>query len=103
MNQLYGFDWSFRAGRITGLFLATKEEIESAIGRTVDFGEALGKHSEITGELETGDFEMINVSDDFIEEFEGGVGSHGYNPLDYLMCSDCGCPDDDCECAESKS
>jgi hypothetical protein len=62
------------------VFKATKEEVENAIGKEVDFGEILGKHSEVSGTLEYGECELI--SDNPLEVLN--AVEIGYNPLDYL-------------------
>lgn len=78
---LWKFYWDCgRQGEVEGLFKATKEEVDAAIGKEVYFGEILGKHSEVYGTLEDGEIEL--VSDDPLtvkNAFETG-----YNPLDYL-------------------
>lgn len=56
--QYYG-----RMGSLSGIFAAEEAEVQAAIGKEVDFDEALGKHSHAYGPLEP---------------------HHGYNPLEYL-------------------
>ena len=66
--SLYRYDkclWNFywdcgRQGCIDSIFKATKEEVEAAYGKTIYFGEILGKHSEIFGELEECDIKLIS-------------------------------------------
>ena len=51
----------------------TEEELElvnSWVGMEVYFGEIAGKHSEVYGTLEAGDFEVLKASECFIEEFK---------------------------------
>ena len=83
------FDWDCgRMGVVEGLFVTTLEDIEKITGKNVYFGEILGKHSEIDGDI-GGLGEDINiVTDDqeFIAKFESIMGSStvsGYNPFDY--------------------
>ena len=88
MKALYRLhvDWG-RAGDVEGLFIAEKKEVEDAIGKEVYFGEILGKHSEIYGELEEKDVEMLCDDQKFISQVEkyiGGGTLSGYNPLEYL-------------------
>jgi len=83
--------WSFnldcgRMGELESLFVANESDIESAIGKTVYFGEVLGKYSEIFFKLEK----------DMLKEVGGAIlaiglfvvfKSHnicGKNPLDYI-------------------
>ena len=86
---LWGFYWDCgRQGEVEGLFKATKEEVQDAIGREVYFGEILGKHSEVYGVLEEG--EITLKSDDPLEVIN--AFESGYNPLDYIKyeCKKCG-------------
>lgn len=55
-----------------------------AIGKRVYFGEILGKHSEILGELEEKDLRVLTEYHDFIEKFEEFGCASGYNPLQYI-------------------
>ena len=78
---LWSFYWDCgRQGEVEGLFKATKEEVENAIGKEVYFGEILGKYSEIYGTIEEGEIEL--VSDNPIEVMN--ATESGYNPLEYL-------------------
>ena len=78
---LWSFYWDCgRQGEVEGLFKATREEVENAIGKEVYFGEILGKHSEVYGTLEEGEIEL--VSDNPIEVMN--TTESGYNPLEYL-------------------
>lgn len=86
---LWKFYWNCgRQGNVEGFFKATKEEIDSAIGMEVYFGEILGKHSEVFGMIE--DDEITLESDDPLV-VKNAVES-GYNPLNYLRyeCPVCG-------------
>jgi hypothetical protein len=73
-------------GSVEGMFIATDEEVQNALGKQVYFGEILGKHSEISGELEEDDLEVVSEDQDFINKVEAILGTtlSGYNPLDYL-------------------
>jgi hypothetical protein len=83
---LYKFGWDYGRGmEVNGIFAATKHQIESALGREVYFGEVCGKHSEIFGEFNLDDLEILTEDQDFIEKAkEYGLIPFGYNPLDYL-------------------
>lgn len=73
-------------GHVEGLFVTTREELAAAYGRDVEFGEVLGKHSDIRGVLEEKDITVVTDDQDFIAklvEYVGGQVS-GYNPLSYL-------------------
>ena len=81
MECLWRFYWDCgRQGEVEGIFKATKEEVDNAIGKDVYFGEILGKHSEVYGTIEEG--EITLESDDPLV-VKNAVES-GYNPLDYL-------------------
>ena len=85
MKLLVKFYWDCgRAGSLDGVFVCEKEELESLPGRSVYFGEVLGKHSEIYGELDEGDFEILTDDQDFIEKFAQLIGGSGFNPFDYI-------------------
>ena len=85
MKAIYEFYWDCgRQGFLEGLFIADSDEVKEAIGKKVHFGEALGKHSEIYGELE--ELDIVLVTDDpvainVVERYEL---TKGYNPLNYI-------------------
>ena len=86
---LYKFYWDCgRQGDVEGIFKAKKSFVESVIGNEVYFGEILGKHSEVCGDLEDKDLEII--SEDPIVVMN--TPESGYNPLEYMRfeCSVCG-------------
>jgi len=83
-KALFRFHWDCgRMGDLEGVFVAEKSKVESIIGTEVYFGEVLGKHSEVFGELEKDDVEMVTDNQEFIEIFENLNLQSGYNPLDY--------------------
>lgn len=73
-----------RGGSVESIFVATQEQIDSIIGKRVYFGEILGKHSEVIGDLESCEFEVLSEDQDFIEKFEKIIGDTGHNPISYL-------------------
>lgn len=85
MKKLYKFSRGFgRMGILDGVFTATEKEIDEIVGETVHFGEVLGKHSDIHVTIRKEDFTPINVSEQFIKEWdEIGSLESGYNPFDY--------------------
>lgn len=89
MKKLYRFHWEIRRmGDVDGVFVATEKEIKETIGKTIYFGEVLGKHSEIYGELEEKDLEVLSEDQEFIEKLIEVFKSHtinGYNPLCYIQ------------------
>lgn len=89
---LWKFYWDCDSmGEVKGLFTATAGEIEDAIGKTVEFGEILGKHSDISGELERSDLVLVTDDQEDIKTIER-IGkkydydflNQGYNPLRYI-------------------
>ena len=87
---LWSFYWDCgREGELEGVFKATKKEIKDVIGKKVNFGEILGKHSEIYGELEEDDISLTSTNPIEVIHAEEG----GYNPLDYVEynCRECEC------------
>lgn len=87
MKKLYKFEKDFgRMGEISGVFVAEQDEIDALIGKTVYFGEALGKHSDISVKLTNDHFTVKSEDEEFIEKLcrvFGGSNISGYNPLDY--------------------
>ena len=88
MKKIYKFSWDCgRAGELDGLFIANSDDVDKIIGKPVSFGEALGKHSDVTGVVEIGDLEILSEDEEFIEKFEEIVGEgtiSGFNPMDYI-------------------
>jgi len=87
MNKLWKFHWDCgRSGEIEGLFIATEEDVKTTIGCEVDFGECLGKHSEVYGTIDDGEITEVEVSQGTLDELYKVFGStvSGYNPMHYL-------------------
>lgn len=86
--NLYSFYWDCgRMGELNGVFKATQEQVDCAIGNHAYFGEVLGKYSEVEGIVE--EDEITLISDDPIKVINS-VES-GFNPLEYMRyeCSKC--------------
>lgn len=86
MTKIYQFTWDCgRCGVVTGVFVADDAMVQDAMGKRVDLGEALGKHSEVMGKLEEADLVVLSDSPSDVEVFTRILprGS-GYNPLNYL-------------------
>lgn len=84
MNKLYGYNLHFRGGCIEGVFVSNDEEMKRIYGKELYLGEVLGKHSELTINLDAEDFTVLSEDQEFIEKFEQYVGSIGYVPFDYM-------------------
>lgn len=87
MKSLYKYYYECgRQGELVGVFVATEEEIERLKGVTVDFGEVLGKHSDVSDEDVLSHISIVTSDQDFLnhaEELQISLDS-GINPLDYL-------------------
>jgi len=85
-KKLYTFylDWG-RMGDLEGLFIAEEQDVKDIIGKSVYFGEVLGKHSEVEDEMTEDMFEAIDVPESVIAVLEEKLGTNisGYNPLEY--------------------
>ena len=87
MNKLYRLFLDFgRQGKIESLFIAKREQVEDAIGQYINFGEVLGKNSDIFCFLEWEDIEEIEVSEETITDLLNVFGDtvSGYNPLERI-------------------
>lgn len=87
MLKLYSFHWDCgRSGDLDGLFVAEEDQVESAIGKRLYFGEVLGKHSDVEGILEASDLEEVSNEQDKIIWLVDLLGTSisGFNPLEYL-------------------
>lgn len=85
--NLYSFFFDCgRMGGLEGLFIASPEEVQNAVGRDAHFGEVLGKHSDISGVLNLRDFKLESSEEDKVEWLLGIMGRDvsGINPLNYI-------------------
>ena len=104
MLKLYSFYLDCgRMGEIGGLFVADPKIVSDALGKEMNFGEALGKHSEVYDTFDEDQIEMLSDDQDKIQWLIGVVGAttscssiSGYNPLDYIVDDE----DDEDECDE---
>lgn len=91
MNNLYSFYVDCgRQGSLDGLFIATQEEVDKAIGKEVYFGEVLGKHSDVQVTLEAHEITLVSSDQDKVEWLLGLLGTcvSGFNPLEYISQDD---------------
>ena len=73
-------------GELNGLFVAEETDIKTLIGKNIYFGEVLGKHSEIFGDLEESDLTIKSQDQDFILKLLEIIGRDtisGFNPFDF--------------------
>ena len=81
--KLYRFEMDCgRMGMLSGTFVT--ESLKPILGKRVYFGEVLGKHSEIEGVLDEGDFTLLTNDQDFINKFVELECESGHNPFDYF-------------------
>lgn len=73
-----------RMGRLDSLFVATRPQVEAVIGKTIDFGEALGKHSDISFVLTAEHLTEITEDQGFISLFMELGLTLGRNVLGYV-------------------
>jgi hypothetical protein len=96
-RYLWRFYWDCgRQGDVEGLFVATEEEINNIIGEEVNFGEILGKHSEVYGTIEEKEeITKLDLDSETVEKVSKILGDtwSGYNPLKYVnySCEKCDC------------
>jgi hypothetical protein len=91
MNNLYSFYVDCgRMGSLDGLFIATQDEVDKAIGKYMYFGEVLGKHSEVEGNLEAHEIKLVSDDQEKVDWLLDllGVSVSGFNPLAYIQDSD---------------
>jgi hypothetical protein len=89
MRKLFKFHCDCgRAGVLQGTFVldeGAQERLEKLYGKRLNFGEAFGKHSEVTVDLEREEITMVTNDQPFLDLADDlGVDLNtGYNPLDY--------------------
>lgn len=99
---MYLVKFCFDAGRdgsLSGVFVVNPEGHRRlhrlvALGAEVEFGEVLGKHSNVVGPIEAQEIEVSHIGDaagkTILKAFKcklnplGWATLSGYNPLDYL-------------------
>lgn len=72
-----------RMGNLEGVFVAEKEDIDYMVENKVGiyFGEVLGKHSEISGYIDSDEIKLITADENVIKIFKENDIECGYNPL----------------------
>jgi hypothetical protein len=76
-----------RQGTLRGLFIAKKKHVKLLLENKLEvyFGEVLGKHSEIYGEIEEKHIVIISDSQDVIDVIETHQLENGFSPFDYTV------------------
>ena len=89
MKKIYEFYWDCgRQGSVEGVFIEDSELVDMCIGKSVYFGEILGKHSEVYGTLDSSDLKVLTDDQEFVAMFQKILGSSwqsGYNPIDTII------------------
>lgn len=90
-----------RSGELSGLFVSPS----SPVGLYCEFGEVLGKHSDVSGTIEESEITVVSEDQDKIEWLVDllGYSLSGYNPFDYSpapTCEECGDEEGYCECED---
>lgn len=73
-----------RMGTLEGVFVAEKEKLNNLIGKHIYYGEVLGKHSEVYGNLEKEEVTMVTDDENVVKLFETYDLSSGINPFHYI-------------------
>lgn len=85
MKKLYRFQVGCgRMGDLLGIFVREEAEVKALIGKRVEFGEVLGKHSDIGMRMEEDHFKEMTDDPSFIAKFEEFELATGINPFGYL-------------------
>lgn len=72
-----------RMGDLRGIFEATPLEIEELMGKRINFGEVLGKHSDISVTMDEDCIAFLTDDEDFIEKARlYNLIPTGINPFD---------------------
>lgn len=84
MKAIYKFESGCgRMGNLYGIFVADSKEVNdlTTSGGEIYFGEVLGKHSEIRGEISAIEIKMIKAVPELVEKFEELNMETGFNPI----------------------
>lgn len=76
-----------RNGSLEGVFISTKEKVDILINGivTVDFGEVLGKHSDVHCDITNKNLVFVCDNEEIVELFERHKLESGYNPFEYMV------------------
>lgn len=82
---IYRFYWDCgRMGDVSGVFVATDKQVKDIQGKHIYFGEILGKHSEVYGDISDKDITLLTDDKTAVEVVDKYDLSNGYNPFEYL-------------------
>jgi len=71
-------------GELSGIFVAEDYDVRKIVGKRCNFGEVLGKHSDISCVLTETNLRLLTESSEFVATFDEHGMSTGTNPLDYF-------------------
>lgn len=73
-----------RAGKVTGIFIATREEVELLVAERieVDFGSVLGQYSDVHGAINKGEIQYVARCPETVRLFKEHQLESGYNPFE---------------------
>lgn len=76
-----------RMGSLEGLFVADKSRVKILTENKIEvyFGEVLGKHSEIYGEIDKDEMKIISDNEEIVNLFIENEISSGFNPFHYSV------------------
>lgn len=84
MKYLYKFYWDCAYGKLDGLFLADPDQVKKVIGKTIYFGDVLGKHSDVYGTLDDDSLTLISDNAELLfEDLFDDDTLCGYNPIEW--------------------
>lgn len=85
MKVLVKFYQDFgRMGSLSGLFIEDSDRLSKSAGKTVEFGEALGKHSDVSCRLGADNLTVLSDDQELIAKLDSLHINTGYNPIDYI-------------------
>lgn len=86
MLGLYKLHGRTYYGTLYGLFIEDTEKVEKLIDEKIEvnFGEVLGKHSEVVSNLDKSDIELVTTDEAVIKTVQDNNLCFGYNPFNYL-------------------
>ncbi len=73
-----------RMGTVSGIFVASKNDVNRLYGQTVFFGEVLGKHSNTSAEITEDNLMLVDDRYDHVCMFTELNLANGINPLEFV-------------------
>ena len=86
MKAIYKFFLDAGYGKLHGIFVASKEDVEALIesGRFVYFGEVCGKHTDVCDQMTTDNLTLVSDIEEDVAWFESLSLATGFNPFEYI-------------------